>query len=96
LCTSFVPHEIPGEFVRSSTFLAKKFPGNKNEFSNDSQGIPQESIRNGNSPGLRIDGMFLGNSFVFPLVIRGSNLPTCPKKLRPDSYGNHEEWSPNF
>jgi hypothetical protein len=70
LCTSFVPHGIPGEFLRSSTFLAKKFHGNKNEFSIDSQGIPRESFRNGNSPGLRIYGVFLGNSFVIPLVVR--------------------------
>jgi hypothetical protein len=69
LCTSFVPHGIPGEFLRSSTFLAK-IPGNKNDFSIDSQGIPRESFRNGNSPGLRIDGVFLGNSFVIPLVVR--------------------------
>jgi hypothetical protein len=71
LCTSFVPHGIPGEFLWSSTFLEKKFPGNENEFSIDSQGIPRESFRNGNSPGLRIDGVFLGNSFVIPLVVRG-------------------------
>jgi hypothetical protein len=70
LCTSFVPHGIPGEFLKSSTFLAKKFPGNKIEFSIDSQGILRESFRNGNSPGLRIDGVFLGNSFVIPLVVR--------------------------
>jgi hypothetical protein len=38
LCISFVPHGIPGEFLRSSTFLARKFPGNKNEFSIDSLG----------------------------------------------------------
>jgi hypothetical protein len=66
LCTSLVPHGIPGEFLRNSTFLAKKFPENKNEFSIDSQGIP----RNGNSPGLRINGVFLGNFFVIPLVVR--------------------------
>jgi hypothetical protein len=71
LCTSVVPHGIPGEFLRSS-FLAKKFPENKNEFSIDSQsqGIPRESFRNGNSPGLRIDVVFLGNSFVRKVVVR--------------------------
>jgi hypothetical protein len=68
LCTSFVPHGIPGEFLRSSTFLAKKYTGNKNECSVDSEGIPRESFGNGNPSGLRIDGVFLGNSFVIPPV----------------------------
>jgi hypothetical protein len=50
LCTSFVPHGIPGEFLRSSIFLAKKFPGNKNEYS-----IPKEFLENLLGMGIPLD-----------------------------------------